>query len=263
MSRPAAAVRNGYCKHGFPSPLCVSCLAQPPCVHNLPTGSCFQCLMLSTAVVPASATVAELPAKLDKEIRMLAALCYGEGSTNNVFEEMAALANVYVRQAKARKKKSVSDLVLSEPTYSYVVGDGNKRYKKFKEASDEQVKNDAGMSTAVRAALNAVDPAGRDYSNGAYFWDGADIKTNYAGHPKVKKGIKFSDPTHNIYGIKETTKLVIEYWKVKDKTTGREVNGKERGRYDHVYISTAAYGGTIFWKLNPDYVRATGGVEYK
>ncbi len=51
--------------------------------------------MLSTTVAPASATVAEIPAKLDKETGMLAALCYGEGSTNNVFEEMAALANVY------------------------------------------------------------------------------------------------------------------------------------------------------------------------
>jgi hypothetical protein len=36
-----------------------------------------------------------------------------------------------------------------------------------------------------------------------------------------------------------------------------------RGRYDHVYESTAAYGGTIFWKFNPEYVRLNHAKEYK
>jgi hypothetical protein len=34
-------------------------------------------------------------------------------------------------------------------------------------------------------------------------------------------------------------------------------------RYDHVYDSTAAQGGTIFWKNNDDYMRITGAKEYK
>lgn len=38
---------------------------------------------------------------LDDETRKLAAAAYGEGSTDNVFEEMAALASVLLRQSKA------------------------------------------------------------------------------------------------------------------------------------------------------------------
>jgi len=41
-----------------------------------------------------------------------------------------------------------------------------------------------------------------DVSNGAYFWDGIDIKTN--SHYK-KWGLKFSDPLHNLWGLKETS----------------------------------------------------------
>ncbi|MGZ3337507.1 MAG: hypothetical protein ACXVBV_19475 [Isosphaeraceae bacterium] len=33
--------------------------------------------------------------------------------------------------------------------------------------------------------------------------------------------------------------------------------------HTHVYESTAAYGGTIFWKYNADFLKATGNKEYK
>jgi hypothetical protein len=53
-------------------------------------------------------------------------------------------------------------------------------------------------------------------------------------------------------------------WIVKKKK-GKVISSEtvEVARYDHVYDSTAAYGGTIFWKNNPDYVKATGAKEYK
>ncbi|WP_454742662.1 hypothetical protein [Cupriavidus necator] len=129
-------------------------------------------------------------------------------------------------------------------------------------AKEEEIEKSPSMSDAVKAAKNALS-GGKDYSNGAYFWDGADIKSNYKNPFKVKKGIKFMDPSHNIYGIKESTKLVK-----KEKTTKIKVNGKietrkeELWRYDHIYQSTAAYGGTIFWKQNPDYIRYTHAKEY-
>jgi hypothetical protein len=44
----------------------------------------------------------------------------------------------------------------------------------------------------------------------------------------------------------------------KVKTTKEEV-----GRYDHVYDSAAAYGGTIFWKFNADDLKISRGKEYK
>lgn len=119
-----------------------------------------------------------------------------------------------------------------------------------------------GKDMAYRAARHAM-AGGHDYSNGAYFWDGWDIKTNYSRHPKVKVGIRFSDPAHNIFGIEESTVLVVKMKKVKETQGAKTTYAKtEIGRYDHVYVSTAAHGGTVFWKFNPEYVRLERKSEY-
>jgi hypothetical protein len=52
--------------------------------------------------------------KLDAETRLLAAIVYGESSTADVFEEMAALANVMVRQSKARGYNTISAFTSKE-----------------------------------------------------------------------------------------------------------------------------------------------------
>ena len=41
-------------------------------------------------------------------------------------------------------------------------------------------------------------------------------------------------------------------------------NGKQggRGKYNHTFDSTAAYDDTVFWKYNPDFMRAKGNKEY-
>jgi hypothetical protein len=107
---------------------------------------------------------------------------------------------------------------------------------------------------------------GPDRSNGAYFWDGADIKTNYKKHAKVNVGIKFSEPSHDIYQIGESTKLVIKTKTVvkKDVVTGKKTSVVEEvGRFDHVYEFTAAHGGTIFWRISPHYIQVMKAKEYR
>jgi hypothetical protein len=156
----------------------------------------------------------------------------------------------------------MSTFVSSERSFSFVVSDGNPRYTQLMKATEAQIEKDRGMKTAIAAARNAL-AYGKDKSNGAYFWDGADIKSHYSTHPKVAVGIKFTDPSHNIYDIKESTKLVIKYKFTKKKVAGKiTIEKTELYRYDHVYESTAAYGGTIFWKFNPDYVKFTHSKEY-
>ncbi|WAL50333.1 hypothetical protein OUI59_15935 [Klebsiella variicola subsp. tropica] len=205
--------------------------------------------------------------KISDEERLLAAMAYGEASASNDANELKALASVLVRQRDARGYTTMKEFIDGEPSYSYVVGDGNAKYKKLNKAKDEDISNDTGMSNALTAAKNALSD-GPDLSNGAYFWDGADIKSNYNKHFKVRHGIKFTDPSHNIYDIKDSTKIVILYKIVKVKKTvkGKVKVTKEKvevGRYDHVYDSTAAYGGTIFWKNNDDYITLSKGKLYK
>lgn len=66
--------------------------------------------------------------------------------------------------------------------------------------------------------------------------DGADIKSNYTKHQKVKDGIHFGDPSHNIYNIKESSQSEITiYWKV--------VNKKQVKKYSQKFVAvTHTYG---------------------
>ena len=186
--------------------------------------------------------------KISKEVRILAAMAYGEASPKDVAEEIGAIANVLVRQRTARGYSDMSTFVSSDKTFSFVVRDGNARYKKFTNASEAAIAKDAGMTAALNSAKQALENDGKDLSNGGFFWDGADIKSNYKNHFKVKHGIRFTDPSHNIYGIEESTKLVIITKTTVKKKKGKVISSEttEVARYDHIYISTAAYGGTIF-----------------
>ncbi|NHR07375.1 hypothetical protein HA052_19480 [Chromobacterium haemolyticum] len=206
---------------------------------------------------------AKAPKAIAAETRLLAAMAYGEASTADDADEIYALASVLKRQRDARGYATMAAFAAGEPSFSFVVGDGNKRYQKFKKASDADVRADAGMNTAIAAAENAL-ANGPDKSNGAWFWDGADIKSNYKKHFKVRQGIRFTDAAHNIYDINESSKLVIKYKITKKKVNGKVQEHKEElYRYDHVYESTAAYGGTIFWQQAPDYLKFTRAKEYK
>jgi hypothetical protein len=115
-----------------------------------------------------------------------------------------------------------------------------------------------GMRRAVEWMRKARTHGGPDYSNGGMFWDGPDFKTNPQNW-KRKSGFKYSHPSHDIFKVPAKIELKIEPWWIKDPKTGKRVASTERGRYDSVYISTAAHGQTIFWRINPDWAKATGG----
>lgn len=202
----------------------------------------------------AEATAPPAP-PLDEGTRKLAATAYGEGSVKDVFEEMAAIANVLVRQQTARGYSTIAGFIAADKTFAFAAHDGSQRYAKLMKATDAEIAKSPGMADAVRAATNALSAQGIDYSNGAYFWDGADIKSNYAKHAKVRAGIHFADASHNVYGIAEKDVPGEAWWDPETKL-------KSRGKWDYKFVSTAGHGGTIFWKYNPDFVRASGNKEY-
>lgn len=237
----------------IPGPLGAEAWQRP-----LDTGTAVLAFMGPPAPVGTNTVLRPAAEPIDDDVRMLAATAYGEGSTSNVYEEMAGIANVLVRQQKARGHASIAGFIRGDRTFAYAAHDGNARFERLRAATEEQIAADAGMSSAVRAARNALAPAGTDYSNGAYFWDGADIRSNYSRHPKVRDGIRFGDPAHNIYGIDEKDVPGEEWWR---NAAGQ--NTRLRGQWSYKYESTAAYGGTIFWRYNPDFVRATGNREHR
>lgn len=194
---------------------------------------------------------------LNDETRMLAAMAYGEASALNDEKEMFGLASVIERQRMARGYASFKVFGETDKSFSFVTSDSNERYTAFMKASDEAIQKSKGMRLAVAAAENARS-GGVDHSNGAYFWDGADIKKYYKTHFKVRHGVKIMDPAHNVYDIESSEKLVVLTVITKKRIAGKVVTEKkEIGRYDHVYESTAGHGGTIFWKQSADYLTVT------
>lgn len=201
--------------------------------------------------------------RIDEDTRVLAALAYGEASTANDSDEIGGIAFAVANRCRAWGGKTISALRSADPNYAYAWDGSNARFNKLIKASEGAIRADNGMSLAVDWATSAAGNTGRDPSNGGLWWDGLDFNTNYNGHPKVRDGFKFGDPSHNIFKVQEKRRLVIVRWKIKNKKTGQVVDGSERGRYDAVWVSTAAHGSTIFWKHPFDYLAATAGKEYR
>lgn len=200
---------------------------------------------------------------IDSQTRKLAAIAYGEASTLNDTQEIGGIAFAVANRARAWGGKTIDELLKADPNYTYAVTDGNARYNRLMKASEDDIQKDVGMKIAVEWATKGLTNQGSDPSNGALWWDGKDIETNYRFHPKVKDGFRFGVSSHNIFGIKESGKEIIIYWQVINKKTGKLVKSTERGRYKSVWISTAAYGKTIFWKYDPDFIKATGAKAYR
>lgn len=201
---------------------------------------------------------------IDANIKKLGAIAYGEASPANDYKEITAIAFAVANRCRAWGGKSVDDLIAADRYYTFAIDGNNKRYERFMRTKIlQEIEKDEGMKIAFDAALKAWANEGQDFANGAFWWDGLDFKTNYAKHRKVKDGFRFGDPSHNIFGVPERNSCVTVYWKLRNKHTGEEVDSKVRGQYNCVWRSTAAYGKTIFWTHDQEYLVASGGKAYR
>jgi hypothetical protein len=200
---------------------------------------------------------------ISKDARLLAAIAYGEASTANDPQEIGGIAFAVANRCRAWDGKTVSELRTADPNYSYAWDGSNARFNKLMRTPDNEIELNPAMKLAVDWAQKALANDGPDPSNGAFWWDGLDFQTNYANHPKVRDGFKWGSTSDNIFGVQEQRREVIVRWKVRNKKTGKIVDGGERGRYDSVWVSTAAHGSTVFWQHNPDYLKASGGKAYR
>jgi hypothetical protein len=194
---------------------------------------------------------------------LLAAIAYGEASTANDPQEIGGIAFAVANRCRAWDRKTVSELRSADPNYSYAWDGSNARFNKLMRTPDGEIDLNPAMKLAVVWAQKALANDGPDPSNGAFWWDGLDFRTNYANHPKVRDGFKWGSASDNIFGVREKRREVIVRWKIRNKKTGQIVDGGERGRYDSVWISTAAHGRTVFWQHNPDYLKASGGKAFR
>ena len=119
-------------------------------------------------------------------------------------------------------------------------------------AEDPLSKSAAAAKGVIIACLYPDEP----YSQKAYFWDGADImKFDKKKYPKnfnehsAEWGIYYTDSSHDIYGT--GNKLYPGQRHPRDPASSAENDHPPHNKisaFDHLLDSTAAYGGTIFWR---------------
>lgn len=187
----------------------------------------------------------------------------GESSLLNLFEEMAALAAVFERQ---RISRSCEDFIIFKkryPTFAFALSDGSARANLVMNSTEEEITTKEPMATAYKAVMHVLS-GGKDYSNGAFFWDGYDFKTN-SKHFKRRAGFKYGSISHNIFSVPEERKKP-PYKKTKKTKVNGMVKIEVIAETDYVYESTVAFSGTykkgkkdqltgtIFWKMNSAYV---------
>ncbi|WP_339522847.1 hypothetical protein [Pseudomonas sp. EL_65y_Pfl2_R96] len=204
-----------------------------------------------------------MPEVLTAQVRKLAAIGYGEASTDNNPQEVRAICFTVTNRMRAWELADV-DSLLKEAGAGYVVATkgNNVRYNQLMAASEAAINADPNMRSAVESARDALAQRGNDPSNGAYWWDGIDIKDST--NPRHSSGFHYGSPSHNIFGVAQVSKPEkITYWTQFNKKTNTMVNTRERGRYTYKYQSTAAIGKTIFWTTNPEYIKASGAKGHR
>ncbi|CZI06884.1 TPA: hypothetical protein ACSJUJ_002389 [Legionella pneumophila] len=188
-----------------------------------------------------NSTCTETPATVS-EVKLLAAIVYGEASaTNSTYEEKAAIANAVVRYKNSNGYPTVNQLILDNPAYSAAASNKVVRYRQVM-CSDVAIE----YPDLYNAAMNALDPEGVDYANGGCFWDGNDLVTKGAKHRHYRKGYKFTDPTHDVLSVGDSAPANL---------TGKF------GTYNYTFESTAGYGQTVFWKLTQEFLTAQRGKQ--
>jgi hypothetical protein len=164
------------------------------------------------------------------------------------------MATVVLRKRDALGYSTVQALYEDLPGSYYGVGNRNTRFLNILCIDEENIENE--YPQLYEAVNNAYDPNGIDYSNGACYWDGYDLATGGVEHPHYKLyGYIFTDPSHNLWPS------LISTTPPKNRKGDKTYPGGLPIYYDWVFESTAAYGQTIFFKLNSEYVNAIWGAK--
>jgi hypothetical protein len=132
----------------------------------------------------------------------LAETLYAESSGS--FGETLGIVNVLENRANNQGNSFMDQLSADTPYGVYGVwktsGGKNSTYKySYQNESGAGVENKKlNIHKAIATGLMTT----LDVTKGAYFWDGTDITTN--SH-YLNWGLKFSNPGHNLWNLKETS----------------------------------------------------------
>jgi len=103
---------------------------------------------------------------IDRDMRLLATIAYGEASTANDSEEIGGIAFAVANRCRAWGRKTVSELRTADPNYSYAWDGSNARFNKLMRTPDSEIALNPAMALAVDWARKALLDERPDPSNG-------------------------------------------------------------------------------------------------
>ncbi len=156
----------------------------------------------------------------------LVSTLYAEGSST--WEEAAGIFSVLENRAIADGTSIMEQASYDKGVYG-ASAEGLAKYSS-KEASTS-LKENANKGLILGLTTS------KDYSNGAYFWDGIDFLNGGGHRERYTPGYKFTDASHDL-------------WKQGDNKVSGTVG---RGTWDYKYKSTGAAGNTTFSVLTYQY----------
>jgi hypothetical protein len=152
---------------------------------------------------------------------------YSEASVSANWEEAAGIYGVLQNRANA-ENTSIYDQISRGGVAGYA-----KRDQIFKPTAQQDRINRVQKGIAMSVATQ------KDYSNGAYWWDGTDFSNGGGYRERYLQGYKFTDSNHDLWNMGNNS-----------------VNGKMPfGTYQYKYESTNAIGNTIFSRKTTEYRR--------
>lgn len=123
--------------------------------------------------------------EFDPNIKRLAAIAYGEGSTLNDVDEITAIAFAFANRARAWGGKLVDEVIAADPNYTYAIDGTNQRYESFmKTSSLAQVNKDFVWRSRCRQRLR---PGGMKVSIHPMALSGGMVLTSRRDIPSTRK----------------------------------------------------------------------------
>ena len=171
-----------------------------------------------------------------KEFKEIVGTIYAEATKGEKgsWEESAAIYNVVLNRAIDDENTSI---------YLEIQEGGINGWTK-RNNINSKLANSKDVRNAFKGVIKGIMDS-KDYSNGAYYWDGTDYKTT----SRYKRGTIFTKEEHNIWKLAKNAK------------PGKN----EYGKWDAVYETTQAIGLTTFSKLTEKFIntRYRKGVKVK
>ena len=171
-----------------------------------------------------------------KEFKEIVGTIYAEATKGEKgsWEESAAIYNVVLNRAIDDENTSI---------YLEIQEGGINGWTK-RNNINSKLANSQDVRNAFKGVIKGIMDS-KDYSNGAYYWDGTDYKTT----SRYKRGTIFTKEEHNIWKLAKNAK------------PGKN----EYGKWDAVYETTQAIGLTTFSKLTEKFIntRYRKGVKVK